>query len=129
MVRMSAGPAVTGRFRLLRLAFGLTWLAAAGLVLASVLITVLALILVGGAGMPLTLGALRWLRGFAGWHRTVFGRLLGPGPDGGTPIGRPYLPEPEGRWSARLTAAARDPACWRDGAWLLVNGTAAEGVS
>jgi hypothetical protein len=118
---MSAEPVVTGRFRLLWLAFLLTWLGVAGLVLASGLVMLVALILLGGVGMPLTLGALPWLRGFADWHRGVFRRLTGRG------IDRPYLPEPAGRWSVRLGAAARDPAYWRDGAWLLVNGTA--GVS
>jgi signal transduction histidine kinase len=115
---MSAEPVVTGRFRLLWCAFVLTWLGVAGLVFASVLIMSVTLILLGGAGMPLTLGALPWLRGFADWHRGAFGRLTGRG------IDRPYLPEPAGRWSVRLSAAARDPASWRDGAWLLVNGTA-----
>jgi signal transduction histidine kinase len=90
----------------------------AGLVLASVLITAVALILLGGTGMPLVLSALGWLRGFADWHRQVFWRLLG-----GSAIRRPYLPEPAGRWSVRLTAAARDPAYWRDCAWLLANGS------
>jgi signal transduction histidine kinase len=118
---MSAEPAVTGRFRLLWLAFLLTWLGVAGFFLASGLVMLMALILLGGAGMPLTLGALPWLRGFADWHRGAFRRLTGRG------IDRPYLPEPAGRWSVRLSAAARDPAYWRDGAWLLVNGTA--GVS
>ena len=117
-MRMSAEPVVSGRFRLLWWAFVLACLGAAGLVLASVLVMLVALILLGGAGTPLTLGALPWLRGFADWHRDMFGRLASRG------IDRPYLPEPRGRWSVRLSAAARDPAYWRDGAWLLVNGTA-----
>jgi signal transduction histidine kinase len=117
-MRTSAEPVVSGRFRLLWWAFVLAWLGAAGLVLASVLVTLVTLILLGGAGMPLTLGALPWLRGFADWHRAMFSRLAGRG------IDRPYLPEPQGRWSVRLSAAARDPAYSRDGAWLLVNGTA-----
>lgn len=117
-MRMWAESAGSGRFRLLWLAFVLACLGTAGLVLASVLVMLVALIPFGGAGTPLTLGALPWLRRFADWHRDMFGRLAGRG------IDRPYLPEPRGRWSVRLSAAARDPAYWRDGAWLLVNGTA-----
>jgi signal transduction histidine kinase len=115
---MSAEPAVTGRFRLTWLAVQLAWLAVAGLVLAMVLVMLVALMLLGGVGMPLTLRTLPWLRGFADWHRGVFARL------GGRGIDRPYLPEPAGRWPVRLSAAARDPAYYRDAAWLLVNGTA-----
>ena len=115
---MPAEPVVTGRFRLLWLAFLLAWLGVAGLVLASGLVMLVVLILLGGAGMPLTLGVLPWLRGFTDWHRAMFGRLTGRS------IDRPYLPEPAGQWSVRLSAAAHDPAYWRDGVWLLVNGTA-----
>jgi signal transduction histidine kinase len=107
-----------GRLRLLWWSSELAGLALAGLGLASVLLMLVALISVGGAGIPLTLGALPWLRAFADWHRARFARLSG------VQIPRPYLPDVPGSWAVRLTATARDPASWRDAAWLLVNGTA-----
>src|SRR5262249_54740184 len=114
----AATTGTAGRLRLLWWTFALAWLALAGLGLASVLLMLLALISVGGAGVPLTVGALPWLHGFADWHRARFARLAG------VRISRPYLPDQPGGWTERLIAAARDPASWRDAAWLLVNGTA-----
>jgi signal transduction histidine kinase len=115
-----AGPA--GRLRLLGWTFALAWLALAGLGLASVLLTAVALIAVGGAGIPLTLGALPWLRGFADWHRACLGRLSG------AEIARPYHEDQPGNWLERIAAAARDPAGWREATWILLNGTAGLGL-
>jgi signal transduction histidine kinase len=68
-----------------------------------------------GAGIPLTLFAAVLTRWFAGLHRRwAAGRL-------GLPVPRPYQPAPGGGWLARTGAILRDPATWRDCAWLLVN--------
>jgi signal transduction histidine kinase len=106
------------RFRLLEWAAELACLGTVGVCLAAVLLTLAILILLGGIGIPLLLGALPWLHSFADWHRIRFARLTG------TPVDRPYLPPSPGSWTVRLSAAAADPANWRDSAWLLVNGTA-----
>jgi signal transduction histidine kinase len=107
-----------GRWSALKWSFVLACTAMAGLGLVTVMVTAVALILVGGTGIPLTLGAMPWLHGFADWHRARFARLAGTG------IARPYLPDPQAGWPDRLAGAARDPANWRDSAWLVVNGTA-----
>lgn len=68
-----------------------------------------------GVGVPLTLLSTAVLRWFADLHRRwAAGRL-------GEPVPRPYLPQPEGNWLVRLWAVLRDPASWRDWAWLVVN--------
>jgi signal transduction histidine kinase len=67
-------------------------------------------------GVPLLLGLLVVSRGFAALHRRWAARVLG------VEIARPYRPRPRG-WRAAGTAVARDPATWRDFAWLLANGT------
>ncbi|MFE2471319.1 sensor histidine kinase [Streptomyces mirabilis] len=36
-------------------------------------------------------------------------------------MARPYLPTPDGGWPMRLRAILRDPATWRDWAWLVAN--------
>ncbi|MFE3410623.1 sensor domain-containing protein [Streptomyces mirabilis] len=36
-------------------------------------------------------------------------------------MARPYLPTPDGDWPMRLWAILRDPATWRDWAWLVAN--------
>src|ERR1700733_5900701 len=84
--------------------------------LAALLVTGVVLISVW-VGVPLTLWALTRMHDFANWHRTCFARLVG------VEIPRPYLPVLERGWLGRLRAANRDPANWRDAAWLLVNGT------
>ncbi|HEX3794622.1 MAG TPA: sensor domain-containing protein [Acidimicrobiales bacterium] len=115
---MSAVPAnvnKVGRFRLLGWTFVLTGMGLVGLGLAALLVAVVALILVW-VGVPLTLWTLTWMHDFANWHRRCFARLVG------VEIPRPYLPVPEDGWLGRLKAANRDPANWRDAAWLLVNG-------
>jgi signal transduction histidine kinase len=88
-------------------AFGLLmlWSMAAGLVLM-------------GAGLPVTLLATVLVRRFADRHREWAGRW------GGEPVARPYLPVPDGNWLTRLLAILRDPATWRDWAWLVVDSVA-----
>jgi len=67
------------------------------------------------AGTPLTLGATAPVRWFADRHRRwAAGRL-------GAPVPRPYQPASGEGWLARAWAVLRDPATWRDCAWLLVN--------
>jgi signal transduction histidine kinase len=75
-----------------------------------------ALLVTGAAvGIPLTLFATVLVRWFAGLHRRwAAGRL-------GVPVPRPYRPAPAGGWLVRMVAVLRDPATWRDFAWLLVN--------
>ncbi|MGC5567993.1 sensor histidine kinase [Streptomyces sp. FR-108] len=68
-----------------------------------------------GVGIPLTLLATVLVRWFADLHRQWAADRLGE------PVARPYLPEPDGRWPVRLWAILRDPATWRDWAWLGVN--------
>ncbi|MFJ8941484.1 sensor histidine kinase [Streptomyces sp. NPDC102365] len=68
-----------------------------------------------GVGIPLTLLATVLVRWFADLHRQWAADRLGE------PVARPYLPPPDGRWPVRLWAILRDPATWRDWAWLGVN--------
>ncbi|WP_081903706.1 sensor histidine kinase [Microbispora rosea] len=81
------------------------WSTAAGLVLM-------------GVGLPVTLLATVLVRWFADRHREWAGQWMGE------PVARPYLPIPEGNWLTRLRAVLRDPATWRDWAWLVVDSVA-----
>lgn len=71
-----------------------------------------------GAGLPVALFATVLVRWFADRHRRWAGRWLGE------PVARPYLPVPEGNWLTRLRVILRDPATWRDWAWLAVDSVA-----
>ncbi|MGH3343798.1 MAG: sensor histidine kinase [Carbonactinosporaceae bacterium] len=106
-----------GRLRLLGRAFVLALLAVVGLVMAVALVCAAGTVVLG-IGIPLLLGGLAALRGFAGLHRRWAARVLG------VSIARPYRPASKRGWLARLKATLRDPATWRDLAWLLLNGTA-----
>jgi signal transduction histidine kinase len=69
------------------------------------------------AGIPL-FGIGVWLtRHLADIHRWIFATATG------VRIQRPYRPLPDGHVGRKLLAYARDPATWRDLAWLLVNST------
>jgi len=68
-----------------------------------------------GVGVPLTLLSTVLVRWFADLHRQWAADRLGE------PVDRPYVPTPDGRWPVRLWAILRDPASWRDWAWLVVN--------
>ncbi len=72
-----------------------------------------------GLGVPLTLLATVPVRWFADRHRAWAGRQLG------APIPDPYLPPPPGNLLTRVQGVLRDPAGWRDCAWLLANSVAA----
>ncbi|KUN03198.1 hypothetical protein AQI95_24225 [Streptomyces yokosukanensis] len=71
-----------------------------------------------GLGLPMTLLCAVTVRWFADRHRQWAGQRLG------TPITRPYLPTPPGNRLTQLQALLRDPASWRDCAWLLANSVA-----
>ncbi|MFI5958789.1 sensor histidine kinase [Cryptosporangium sp. NPDC051539] len=86
------------------LSFGLLWL----------WLTAVAVIAVG-VGIPLTLLSAALVRWFADLHRQWAADRLGE------PVARPYAPTPEGGWGVRLWAVLRDPATWRDWAWLVTN--------
>ena len=68
-----------------------------------------------GVGIPLTLLATALVRWFADLHRQWAAERLGE------PVPRPYLPTPETGWPVQLWTILRDPATWRDWAWLVVN--------
>jgi signal transduction histidine kinase len=103
-----------GRLRLLGSALALSALSFVGLALLVVAVLATALIPLW-VGLPLVLGAVASLRRFAGRHRARAARLLG------AEVERPYRPQPPGGWIARLRVIARDPATWRDAAWVLLN--------
>ncbi|MGH3206608.1 MAG: sensor histidine kinase, partial [Trebonia sp.] len=77
-----------------------------------------AVLVLMGAGLPLTLLATVLVRWFADRHRAWAGQRTGE------PVPSPYLPIPEGNWLTRLLAILRDPATWRDWAWLVVDSVA-----
>lgn len=66
-------------------------------------------------GIPLTLLSTVLVRWFADLHRRWAADRLGE------PVARPYSPTQEGSWPVQLWAVLRDPATWRDWAWLAVN--------
>jgi signal transduction histidine kinase len=105
-----------GRFRLVGSALVLSVLAVLGLAL-PVLVAAGILLIPVWVGLPLLLVAVAVLRGFAGLHRARAAALLG------VEVERPYRPAPGRGWITRLKAIARDPATWRDLAWVLVNAT------
>jgi signal transduction histidine kinase len=110
-----------GRLRLLAAALALSVLALVGPVLLVAVAVATALIPLW-IGLPLVLGAVGLLRGFTGLHRTRAARTLG------VEIERPYR-QVRGRGPfTRLKATARDPATWRDMAWVLVNATVGTGL-
>lgn len=106
--------ALTSRLNLLGWSALLLAGSLAGAALATFWITSTPLIALG-AGIPLTLLATALARWLADLHRQWASRRLGE------PVGRPYLPAPEAGSLARLWTILRDPATWRDWAWLVVN--------
>jgi signal transduction histidine kinase len=107
-----------GRLGLLWSALVLSAFSLVGLVLLVVAVLGAALIPLW-VGMPLALAAVAMLRRFAGRHRSWAARVLGGEVD------RPYRPQPPGGWIARLKVIGRDPATWRDAAWVLLNASLA----
>ncbi|HVX46514.1 MAG TPA: sensor domain-containing protein [Mycobacteriales bacterium] len=66
--------------------------------------------------IPVLFLALRLVRGFTDAHRLWNTRVMG------VPTPRPYR-STDGAWTKRLLTMAKDPATWRDLAWLLLNAT------
>lgn len=64
--------------------------------------------------VPFALGATTLVRAYADANRGAAGRLRGE------PVPRPYRPAGQGVFGRHL-AVLRDPASWRDAAWLLVH--------
>jgi signal transduction histidine kinase len=106
-----------GRLRLLGSALGWIVLAPLGLV-PLVLVAVTALLVPVSVGLPLVLWSFALVRAFAGASRRRAARVLG------RPVERPYRPGEPGGLFAHLKRVVRDPATWRDLAWLVVNVTA-----
>lgn len=79
--------------------------------------TAVALVAIG-AGLPVAVLATVLVRWFADRHREWAEQWTGE------PVARPYLPLPEGNWLTRLWAILRDPATWRDWAWMAANSVA-----
>lgn len=104
-----------------QLRLGLTGLvlvlvATAGIVLWSLTVTSLALIVLS-LGIPATIATVGATRRMADLHRRWVGEFTG------VPVGRPYRPVPDDGLLPMFRALVKDPATWRDLAWLLVNGT------
>ena len=101
------------RFGLRRLLGATLIWAARGLVLVGAF--TLAIVAVAGLFFPILLAPVVPLlaRPLTNLNRRWAGRILG------VTIPRPYLPTGDGNWRARLTAIVRDPAYWRDLAWIM----------
>ena len=109
------------RFAQLGMAFALLGMSIAGFVFGVVTIVLLALVW-AWVVIPALLAMAAVIQVWANVHRRIAGRILG------VTIPEPYLPVPRGGWFARLIALARDPARWRDVAWLFVNFTCGFGL-
>jgi len=101
-----------GRWALFGIAWALLGLRIAGFVLLAFLIASTALLVIW-IGIPLLLGSLAMLRGFATVHRRLAASVLG------TPISEPYLPKVPGGMFVQMRFRLTDRATWRDLAWLL----------
>jgi signal transduction histidine kinase len=106
--------ALVPRLELLGWSLVLLLASAAAFCLLMVWTAALGLVLIG-IGLPLALLSTVVVRWFADRHRVWAGRRLGE------PVPRPYLPVPKGNWLVRWWAILKDPATWRDWAWLAVN--------
>src|SRR5215470_20229598 len=107
--------------RELGIAFALLGMSVPGFVFG--VITVVSLSLVWAwVAIPVLLAMAATIRVWANIHRSFAGRILG------TRIPEPYLPVPRDGWFAKLRGLARDPARWRDLAWLFVNSTCGFGM-
>jgi signal transduction histidine kinase len=108
------GSGVVPRLNQLGWSLVLLLAAAVGAALATLWLTSVAVVPLG-AGIPLTLLATVLVRWFAGLHRGWAADRLGE------PVERSYLAPPRPGWWSRLWTVLRDPASWRDWAWLVVN--------
>ncbi|GAA1513239.1 sensor histidine kinase [Nocardioides humi] len=84
----------------------------APIVVTFVLVVVSSVLVVVWVGILLLAGLLPAMRGLAGLHRSMAGRVLG------TPVPAPYLPLTGGPLADLRTRAA-DPMTWRDLLWML----------
>ena len=105
-------PRPATRWGLVGIVLALLGLRIAGFVLLAFLIVSVALLVIW-IGLPLLLGFLAVLRGFALLHRRLAGRVLG------TVVAEPYAVGASGGMFARLRFRLSDRASWRDLAWLL----------
>jgi signal transduction histidine kinase len=105
------------RLGLVGWAITLTAFSGLGLVLFIVTVTGIGLVAVS-VGIPMLAVCLPLLRRFAGLHRRWAARQLGV-----APIESSYAPVPDAALLVKLWSVAKDPATWRDLAWLLVNST------
>ena len=101
-----------GRWALFGIVWALIGLRIAGFVLFAFLVASTALLVIW-IGIPLLLGSLAALRGFAKLHRRLAGKVLG------TTIAEPYPPRIPGGVFAQMRFRFTDRATWRDLAWLL----------
>ncbi len=102
-------------------ALGLTALSALGLALFCVVVPSIGVVVVT-VGIPLLALCVPLLRRLADFHRGWAARLLG------SEIPSPYLPAAPANMVITLARRARDPASWRDLAWLLYNSTVGLGL-
>jgi hypothetical protein len=102
------------RFDLLGQSLVLVSASLVGVVLFFLWFTAVALVGIG-VGVPATLLLTVLVRWLADRHREWATNRLGK------PIDRPYGPAPDGNWLTQTWAILRDPATWRDWAWLVVN--------
>jgi signal transduction histidine kinase len=105
-------PQPASRWGLVGIVLALLALRIAGFILLAFLIVSVALLVIW-IGLPLLLGCLAVLRGFALLHRRLAGRVLG------TVVPEPYAPGIDGGMFSRLRFRLSDRASWRDLAWLL----------
>jgi signal transduction histidine kinase len=105
-------PRPASRWGLVGIVLALLALRIAGFILLAFLIVSVALLVIW-VGLPLLLGCLAVLRGFALLHRRLAGRVLG------TVVPEPYAPGIDGGMFSRLRFRLSDRASWRDLAWLL----------
>src|SRR5664280_1017029 len=109
--RPAAGPPA-GRWALFGIVWALIGLRIVGFVLFACLVASTALLVIW-IGIPLLLGSLAALRGFAKLHRRLAGTVLG------TTITEPYPQKIAGGVFAQMRFRFTDRATWRDLAWLL----------
>ncbi|MEP6562369.1 MAG: sensor domain-containing protein, partial [Nakamurella sp.] len=100
------------RWALVGIVLALLALRIVGFLLVALLIVSTALLVIW-IGLPLLLGFLAALRGFAHLHRRLAGRVLG------AVVAEPYAAVVQGGVFSRLRFRLSDRASWRDLAWLL----------
>lgn len=110
------GPRATLALRLQLLGWSLVFLLGSLAALGLVLVWSISVFLIPiGIGLPLTMLATVLVRWFADRHRDWASRW------GSQQVDRPYRLPPRGNALRKLWSVLRDPATWRDWAWLLVD--------